>query len=542
MEEKKSLFYISIHNLIKILVIPILILFIFSNCFIIKYAMDGILGSNKALSTQITDSTNNNLDLISVIAANISSNSKIHTLMNNWYVADTSYDKSRISTDINSLISANISNMTYYQGVVFNLKDGSKYVYGNPNHSEELEILSKESKYKDNRVSMVNDYIYDKEVVLILPIRNRATIIDNMILVIDEKMFINKNSLNKISLEDMLIKKDIQKQSNIKNVILEKGKLYYRDISKLQKFNLSIILQYDLTPVLNLIVKLILMFIVGTMLISILLIIYYRKYKTMILDPISKTVASINYIRKKGELQEVFEENDIKEIDSLNSYLNKMIRDIKILIKENQKINEEKLTIEINALQSQITPHFIFNTLNSIRIQAMINDDKEVANSIKDFSSLIKNNFTKGNIHSFIDEIRAIENYLNIMKLRYGDKIKSNITIQEEIKDKKVLKLIIQPVIENSIIHGLAVKDYNGIITIKVYARESKVIVEVKDDGSGISEDKINEVLSGEGSGIGIFNSNRRVKVYYGEEYGISIESEEGKYTKTTIVLPDIQI
>lgn len=541
MKDKKSLFYVSISNLIRILLLPILVIYIFSNTLIIKYVLNDNLNSNEAILAQIAQSSNNNLDMISVVTANIANNSKIHTLLTEWDKAESSYKKSEISGNINGLISTNLNYLTYYDGVIFNLKNNTQYIYGNPKYSEDIEEKTKQINYIDNRVSLINDYIYDENIALIIPIKNRITMIKNLMVIVDKEIFKPKKIINSnTNLIDIFMTKDYKSKSGLEKIYIKNQKIVYEDSCKLEKFNLSVIAEYDLTPTIILMLKLNLLFLMGVILIILSLFIYYKRYRKMILDPIDNTVRNIDYIRKNGELDEIFQSNDIKEINNLNINLNSMIKEIKDLINDNKRINDEKLSLEITALQSQITPHFIFNTLNSIRIQAMINEDKEVANHIKSFSSLIKSNFTKGNIHTLDEEVNEIKSYFDIMKLRYGDKIKTNINMDNKVKDKKILKLIIQPIIENSIIHGLTSKNYEGQIWIDIYEKENKIIIEVKDNGIGMSTEKIAEILTGEGTGIGIYNADRRIKIYYGKEYGINIESEFNKYTKTIIVLPCI--
>ena len=102
------------------------------------------------------------------------------------------------------------------------------------------------------------------------------------------------------------------------------------------------------------------------------------------------------------------------------------------------------------------------------------------------------------------------------------------------------MKLILQPIIENSIIHGLSKRDYEGSIKVKILKEEDKVIVNIFDNGSGIKEKEIEEILNGKSQGIGVYNSNRRIKIYYGDEYGIEMKSEVSEYTETTIKLPSI--
>ncbi|SCJ99793.1 Probable sensor-like histidine kinase YehU [uncultured Clostridium sp.] len=220
--------------------------------------------------------------------------------------------------------------------------------------------------------------------------------------------------------------------------------------------------------------------------------------------------------------------------------LNNMIKEINTLIEDNKRIDEEKIEVEVKVLQSQITSHFIFNTLNSIRILAFINNDNEVGMQIQNFIALIRNNFTRGNMHTVKEEVYSIQSYCDLMKLRYGEKFSVVINVDEELNSKKILKLILQPIIENSITHGFSMKNFEGEILINISKVNNKMVIEILDNGVGISEEDMKKIMTGSTTGIAIYNSNRRIKLYYGDDYGINIESEVNKYTKSIIVLPII--
>ncbi|WP_302673150.1 sensor histidine kinase, partial [uncultured Clostridium sp.] len=232
--------------------------------------------------------------------------------------------------------------------------------------------------------------------------------------------------------------------------------------------------------------------------------------------------------------------NTITELDLINMNLNNMIKEINTLIEDNKRIDEEKIEVEVKVLQSQITSHFIFNTLNSIRILAFINNDNEVGMQIQNFIALIRNNFTRGNMHTVKEEVYSIQSYCDLMKLRYGEKFSVVINVDEELNSKKILKLILQPIIENSITHGFSMKNFEGEILINISKVNNKMVIEILDNGVGISEEDMKKIMTGSTTGIAIYNSNRRIKLYYGDDYGINIESEVNKYTKSIIVLPII--
>lgn len=540
MEQRKSLFKISTNNLIKTIVLPIFLIFIIASSLIMRYSVRDKINTNESLLYQLADASNRNLEIVSISTANIYSNYKVHNLLREYTLEENSYSKSVLSNSIGQIIGANLSYITAYKSVIIDLKNGDRYVYGSLSYSDisTEEFLNGEN-VKYDEVNLINDHIQNNDVILVIPIEKKATIVDKITVVVDKNLFISKSEIFNNNIEEIKIIKNYKANKNF-SINYKDGNFYYTRYKPLDKFNLSVVVNYNLSSIISIIVSTGAAIIIGAFIILISIYFYYKNYSKNILTPILETVDGINLVEKTEEFKPIFKESNVNEINNLNRYLNKLVKKINELLKENQKINDEKLEIEIATLQSQITPHFIFNTLNSIRIQALINDDKEVANSIKNFTSLIKNNFSKGNIHTFKDEELVIESYFNIMKIRYGDKIKYNINLEKSLEDKKLLKLLLQPIIENSIIHGLSAKNYDGIVDINMYEEGNNVIVKIRDNGIGISKENIEKIMNGESNGIGVYNCNRRIKVYYGDDYGIDIKSELGSYTETIVKLPSI--
>lgn len=540
-DEKTTLFKASISNLIKAIVIPISIIFIITNILITRYALTNKINTNDSLLDQLGQNTYRNLDMTSISVASIASNVKIHKLFHLYSKEKNEYEKNYIKEDINELIGASLNYATAYETVIITLKSGQKYVYGNEIFSDiNIKDYTTNTKLINDKVNVINDYIQNNEVLLAIPIKNKATIVDNILVVVNKNFFSPKKEIYRNeNVKEVLIRKT-NSSEKINLIDIDNGSIFYNRVKDIKRFNLELIVKYELNSLIKLLVSLIYMFIIGAVIIIISIYFYYKVYSRDIINPITETAKGIRKIRKTEEFDEIFKDSNINEIYTLNNYLNLLVNKINFLLKENQRINDEKLEIEIATLQSQITPHFIFNTLNSIRIQAVINEDHEVAKSIKNFTSLISHNFGKGTIHTLNDEVISLESYFNIMKIRYGNKIKYSIEIEDEIKENKILKLILQPIIENSIIHGLSKRDYEGSIKVKIFKEEDKIIVNIFDNGSGIKEKEIEEILTGKSQGIGVYNSNRRIKIYYGDEYGIEMKSEVSEYTETTIKLPSI--
>jgi len=235
------------------------------------------------------------------------------------------------------------------------------------------------------------------------------------------------------------------------------------------------------------------------------------------------------------------------EIASLNHSFNRMTEHIDELIKKNINEQREKQKSEMKALQSQINPHFLYNTLDSIiwLIEAGDNENAVVMTSAlaRFFQQVIGNSVFYVTVWK---ELEYTRNYLIIQQMRYKDKLDFEIQVEEEIFECKIIKLILQPLVENSLYHGLKYKEGQGHIKITGYRQGDKLIIKVMDDGAGIREEKLKQIFS-EGNeshhkynGVGMRNIQSRIKLYYGEAFGLQVESEEGAGTTITVTIPYI--
>ena len=215
---------------------------------------------------------------------------------------------------------------------------------------------------------------------------------------------------------------------------------------------------------------------------------------------------------------------------------------------ENIKVNEKhKRIAEIKTLQAQINPHFLSNTLNTVKWLANAQKADNIETLVSSLIKLLHVSMGKGGDYiSIREEIEYIRSYIQIQEFRYFDKFEVIFNIEEDILDYKILKFILQPIIENSIIHGIGPMDQKGLISVKAYKSEEELFFSVTDNGAGICDDKIEQVLKSNGSSstfsrIGIYNVNERIKLNFGEQYGLNIQSVEGLYTSVEIILPIIK-
>lgn len=242
----------------------------------------------------------------------------------------------------------------------------------------------------------------------------------------------------------------------------------------------------------------------------------------------------------------VFSDYDSKdEIGILSRHFNEMVSQVKQLI---QKVYQEELLkqkAELKSLRMQINPHFLYNTLESINWMARIKGVPEIGRMVKALGDLMRASISGEDFISLKEEIKNIENYLTIQKFRYGEKIQAEMNIKPEIADIKIPKLILQPIVENAIVHGIEKKIGNGKISIEGFIEDHSVILRVKDDGVGMDEKLSSEILSenkphssDNHTHIGLKNVDKRIKMYYGENFGVKIQSRKGSGTCVSINLP----
>ena len=235
------------------------------------------------------------------------------------------------------------------------------------------------------------------------------------------------------------------------------------------------------------------------------------------------------------------------EIGELEKDFKIMIFKIKDLMKQILKEQDQKRIFELKALQAQINPHFLYNTLDSIIWLAANKKNKDVLEMTSALSKLFRIGISKGDqIITIQNEIEHITNYLTIQKMRYKDKFDYTININPNILQMKTIKLLLQPIVENSIYHGIKNKKGKGHIEIIGEKKQLEIILQVIDDGVGMTTDQIKQLFlskksDSNPSGIGINNVNDRIKLYFGAKYGIKCTSSLNKGTKIKINLPQIK-
>ncbi len=251
----------------------------------------------------------------------------------------------------------------------------------------------------------------------------------------------------------------------------------------------------------------------------------------------------------KNDLQALMTSDNVDEITELGMSFNIMIGKIKELLDSKIKEQENLKKAELRALQAQINPHFLYNTLDTIIWMAESKKTDQVVKIVSALSNFFRISLSKGMDWITIgEEVERIKSYLTIQKMRYRDILDFKIEVEKDVAENTILKLILQPLVENALYHGIKNKRQGGTISIRARRMgDDEVLLEVEDDGIGFTPEKLARLRaeleddSGDfkmESGFGIGNVNHRIRLYYGRSYGVSIRSEYNTGTCVTLVIP----
>lgn len=269
---------------------------------------------------------------------------------------------------------------------------------------------------------------------------------------------------------------------------------------------------------------------------------------TRITNPITELEKSVKRLENGESDIEILVDGSY-EVRHLAKAIKSMVNQMHLLMDNIVKEQEAKRKSELNALQAQINPHFLYNTLDSI-IWMVENENYDGAiKMVTALAKLFRISLSKGkNIISLNDEIEHVRNYLTIQSIRYKNKFEYFIECDENTLNLCSLKLVIQPLVENAIKHGMEFMDGEGEITIKTYINQNDLYIDVIDNGFGMTQENAEVILSGnvklnsKGSGIGLKNVNERIKICFGNSYGLSIFSELDEGTTVRIHMPFILV
>lgn len=266
-----------------------------------------------------------------------------------------------------------------------------------------------------------------------------------------------------------------------------------------------------------------------------------------ITTPIRKLELSVNEI-EKGNLNAKVDAEGSYEIRHLGQSVQNMAKQIQVLMVDIVSEHEKKRKQEFDTLQSQINPHFLYNTLDII--VWMIENEKpdQAVKAVTALARFFRISLSRGkSIITVKDELEHVRNYLMIQHMRFKNRFSYTIEAEDEVLELASLKLMLQPLVENAIYHGMEFMDGDGEIFISAWKEGEDLYLKVSDNGLGMTEEQVARLFSdtphtgsSRGSGIGVKNVNERIRLYFGSEYGLSIESEPDEGTVVTIHLPAV--
>ena len=292
--------------------------------------------------------------------------------------------------------------------------------------------------------------------------------------------------------------------------------------------------------------RIIMIILILTIIFIMITVLMYKIMKKRLINPLTQLSNKMESFNHKSLDKKIFIKGS-SEINIIVTSFNTLIQKFNNIIEDVKIHEEQKKAIELNALKSQIRPHFLYNTLNSIRIMSINKNQYDIAKSIQILSKLLKN--TVSSYETFTElsrEIESVKNYIELMQICYDNNINITYTISPQVEHYPVPSIILQPIIENAIGHGLSKKlcqpNQNATLFISAKEENNKLCLCVTDNGIGMAQEQIdmclNSTVEFSENSIGLKNLVNRIRLLYGDAGSMTIESEPDKYTTVTITIP----
>ena len=286
---------------------------------------------------------------------------------------------------------------------------------------------------------------------------------------------------------------------------------------------------------------------IGGFMILIIAITIYTSYITDgITDPLTKLTNRVKDIKRGDFNQRIPVDAREIELQTLSDGFEEMVGQLNSLIQENKKAERRKRHAELELLQAQINPHFLYNTLDTIIWLIEADKKQESIEMVSALSDFFRFCLSRGkDVITLEEEQKHVLSYLSIQKTRYQDRMDYEVHIPESLYSYSIPKLTLQPLVENSIYHGIKLQREKGSIKVDAVDMGDKIELTVKDNGAGMSSQRLDEMRTametGEKIGFGLRTVHQRMQLLYGDEYGLTIASTEGVGTTITAVIPKIQ-
>lgn len=272
---------------------------------------------------------------------------------------------------------------------------------------------------------------------------------------------------------------------------------------------------------------------------------FSRFFLQNIIQPVHTMVEGLAQV-EGGNLETHIAPAGLSEIRMMIHSFNRMVRQLKTSIQEKEIAREKKMEAQLRALQSQINPHFLVNTLNSIRFMAQVSKFEGIRRMAEALIKILTCSFrSNSSFYTVREELEVLDSYIYLMKIRYSDGFDYSCQVEEDCKELLMPRLVLQPIAENSIVHGFVdMEEEIGSLRLRVWREGGSLFFEIEDNGKGMDAEEIAGVFKGkerspeDNYSIGLENVFSRLKLNFKEEASLEIESEPGRYTRTRIRIP----
>lgn len=275
---------------------------------------------------------------------------------------------------------------------------------------------------------------------------------------------------------------------------------------------------------------------------------YVELFFHQILRPVRLVVEKMELV-SQGDYSAAVNVKAPAEIRNLAESFNSMVREVNRLTAEKEEKEKERAALELEALRLQINPHFLSNTLNAIRLMAVMSRADNIREMTAALMKVVSEAFSggPGSLAPVTAEIETLKSYVQIMKVRFGDSFDVTYQVDPKVSSCRMLRMLLQPILENSILHGLRDIDRKGYIVVRARRESDALAIEISDNGRGMTSEEIERSIRGDipqdltFNRVGIANVRRRIELNHGEAYGLSIRSAPGEGTSVSVLLPVLE-
>lgn len=411
-------------------------------------------------------------------------------------------------------------------------------------HLEAADVLLAENS--DNMIIVKAGELYDDEIIIYKRLLDQDTLVSEGVAVFSFQAEYFLGSLNMPAVSDeykLTITNELGEVIVRTDIIDVKSDQYFEDISKVPKIEWTVTLQQTQEVLMEEIWELRIMLTLVTILVVLIGVYIFNMIVSNMTKSI-KTLATNMEQVEQGDYSLRIKPVSYDEIGLLSLQFNHMVMKVDELINEVYIKEIEKREKEYEALQAQINPHFLYNSLGTIKWQANIEDKTEIEDYIDSLISLLK--FTARTTSNFITvekEIEYTKRYLEVQRYRSGNVFQMVYNIDETCFPYMILKFVLQPLVENTILHAFSLEVEEPTIEISVYKENENIVIDISDNGIGMTPEKIVEIYESRQAkngmnSVGFANVNERIKMHFGEEYFIKINSQLNCGTKVSVTIP----